>query len=97
MEKIPIPIEQAILECAEHIESFDNAGTYASYFPKHCQFVLKSKYKARRDGILYYSRGHGWRVRKNPHWRDVFNKRFGDRTEKITNPHFQKIVNDEVK
>ena len=29
-----------------------------------------------RDGIVYYSRGHGWRLRKVPHWHDVFVERF---------------------
>lgn len=32
--------------------------------------------KPLRDGILYYSTGHGWRVRKNPHWFTVFCERF---------------------
>lgn len=29
-----------------------------------------------REGILYYSAGHGWRVRKKPHWFAIFSARF---------------------
>lgn len=31
---------------------------------------------ALRKGMLYYSSGWGWRVRKNPHWFAVFCERF---------------------
>lgn len=33
---------------------------------------------ANRTGIIYYSRGWGWRVRKEPHWKYVFYERFPD-------------------
>lgn len=40
--------------------------------------------KQYRDGILFYSRGHGWRVRKSPHWLSIFAARFPEvYTEKM--------------
>lgn len=44
-------------------------------------FILNKKYKSLRDGIIYYSRGHGWRVRKEPHWETVMLARFPKWTE----------------
>jgi hypothetical protein len=49
-----------------------NAGRYRSEvimdLPGSC-YLLDSRYKWLRDGVLFYSRGWGWRVRKD--WREV--------------------------
>lgn len=63
-------IYDAIEKTAEYIESFGNRGEYHFTGTSHA-WVLKPKYKPYRDGILFYSRGHGWRVRRQPAWKDV--------------------------
>lgn len=67
----------AILAVARHLEATNNSGTrFAGGVMHQYRWIRKAKYKYFRDGILYYSRGHGWRVRKKPHWKAVFNLRF---------------------
>lgn len=66
-------IYDAIERVAEHIDAGRNDGIYrrmSSPIAAH-EWVLNPKWKAWRDGVLYYSKGHGWRCRKKPHWRDV--------------------------
>lgn len=39
-----------------------------------------------RKGIVFYSGGHGWRVRKDPHWQVVFRERFPEFTKHYLHP-----------
>lgn len=57
----------------EWMESQNNVG----FWPNHDSpsKFMRHEYMKLRAGILYYSE-YGWRVRKNPHWRDVFKERF---------------------
>lgn len=71
-------LPSTIKELAEHIDDGGNSGHYSSNPPYHLNWVLRSEFKPYRDGILYYSRGHGWRVRKHPHWREVWQERFAN-------------------
>lgn len=67
----------AIYEAAQLIEADGNGGIYAGHFPESCSWILLSQYKPDRDGILFYSSGHGWRVRRKPYnWREIFSERF---------------------
>jgi HAD superfamily hydrolase (TIGR01662 family) len=59
----------------ESLEVLGNKGEYSTISRRW--EITEPKYKSLRDGILFYSRGHGWRVRKKPHWREVFTDRFG--------------------
>ena len=69
-------LAEAIYRLAEYIDADCNEGHYYRYLPEAHRWVTLPPYKVYRDGILYYSAGHGWRVRKKPHWRDVFKTRF---------------------
>lgn len=66
-------IVEAIEKAAQHIDDDGNRGIYAHSIPHN--WILKPYFKKYRDGILYFNTGRGWRVRKNPHWRDVLNER----------------------
>ena len=66
----------AIYLLAEWMEKSGNKGVYTQYCPDELQWVLGVRYQPERDGILFYSTGWGWRVRKSPHWRLVANERF---------------------
>lgn len=66
-------IIEAIEKVAQSIDADGNQGIYAHSIPE--SWVLKPYFKKYRDGILYFNTGRGWRVRKNPHWRDVLNER----------------------
>lgn len=62
-----VPLE--IWRAAVHLEARGNSGDYISGLAK-----IPKQY---REGILFYSRGHGWRVRRQPKdWRQVFKERF---------------------
>lgn len=63
------------------IDTAGNGGWYRISVLSHCSFILDNKMKPVRDGIIYYSRGHGWRVRKEPHWEAVMLARFPKWTE----------------
>lgn len=71
-------LPKTIRELAEYLDDYGNSGSYAKNLPHTLNWVLRPEYKPYRDGILYYSRGHGWRVRKHPHWREVWQERFTD-------------------
>lgn len=66
-------------ELCVRIDGRGNHGEYAGY-RKDATYdwhITLPKFKPLRDGILHYSRGHGWRVRKKPqHWKVVFRLRF---------------------
>jgi len=66
-------ILNALARVAAHIDNDGNRGIYAHSIPD--SWILKPYFKKYRDGILYYNSGRGWRVRKNPHWRDVLQQR----------------------
>lgn len=66
-------ILNAIARVAAHIDNDGNRGIYAHSIPD--AWVLKPYFKKYRDGILYFNTGRGWRVRKNPHWRDVLHRK----------------------
>lgn len=70
-------VAEAVRELAAHIDAGGNKGVYAKDAPEHLQWVLTGDMKPFRDGILFYSTGHGWRVRKAPDWVTVFEQRFG--------------------
>lgn len=61
--------------CAR-IDAAGNSGEYlARSRDKTGPFTRATK--PLRAGIIYFSKGHGWRVRKKPkHWREVFKERF---------------------
>ncbi len=62
---------------AEWLEHDGNQGHYTSYLPENLRWVMHPKFADYRKGILFYSSGWGWRVRKKPHWKTVYNERFG--------------------
>jgi hypothetical protein len=59
------------------LEADRNKGSYTGQMPKGWARVLRKEDKPLRDGIVYYSSGHGWRVRKIPHWKGIYLERFG--------------------
>jgi hypothetical protein len=69
-------IQAAIYEIGLWLEGNGNHGRYTSDIPNEHQWVLGRKYLEQRRGILFYSTGHGWRVRKKPYWKTVFRERF---------------------
>lgn len=69
-------IAEAINAVATWLEDGGNKGEYTSYIPDAHQWVMGARYQPERAGILFYSRGWGWRVRTNPSWRSVFDERF---------------------
>ena len=71
-------IVAAIYEAAACLEAIGNAGMYTGLFPDDCRWVLATRYNNERKGILFYSRGWGWRLRKSPDWRKVLQERFPD-------------------
>lgn len=64
-----------IKELATWIEANGNSGFYVRDCPIEYRYALHSSHKRYRDGILFYSRGHGWRVRKKPHWKTIYDAR----------------------
>jgi hypothetical protein len=55
----------------------DNRGSYNARLGAYDAPFLKNVIPtALRKGIAYYSKGHGWRVRKKPLWKTVFAERF---------------------
>lgn len=66
-------VAKAIYDLASALEESGNGGSYRS----SGDWVLLPAYKQYRDGILFFSTGWGWRVRKKPHWKTVFQERFG--------------------
>jgi hypothetical protein len=68
-------LRDALWHAAEAIENDGNKGKQA-HMMHGLEFAFDSEFKAQRDGILYYSNGHGWRVRKNPYWKEVYVARF---------------------
>lgn len=68
---------------AEWLESGGNIGVYRATLIRLFGVTPSHIPKRARDGIIFYSRGHGWRVRKDPHWKDVFRERFPMTYEKI--------------
>jgi hypothetical protein len=69
---------QRFYELCEYIDSRGNAGEYPMdrHEPDSLWLVTGPAFKELRDGIIFYSTGHGWRVRKSPHWKETFNQRF---------------------
>lgn len=59
-----------------YCEADGNRGGYDRRSRVRGAWILEGKYKHFRDGILFYSRGWGWRLRKKPHWKTVFAERF---------------------
>lgn len=67
-----------IFQLATQFEDKGNGGWYHWMVEPQYRYVL-SKNKTLleyRRGILYYTRGWGWRVRKKPHWKEVYKERF---------------------
>lgn len=64
-----------IYKLATYIDEGGNRGIYRSTRVEW-MYVLSPKWAEYRKDILYYSKGHGWRVRKKPHWRTVYDQRF---------------------
>ena len=69
-------IAAAIYEIGLFLEDDGNQGCYRSSIPSEHGWALHPKYIEFRRGILFYSTGHGWRVRKKPYWKQVFRERF---------------------
>lgn len=69
-------LAEELYDLCAYIDRMGNGGAYAhgKHSPKSIQHY---RHKHLRDGILYYSTGHGWRVRKHPHWQSVFSERYG--------------------
>lgn len=78
-------IAAGVLEAAQMIEADGNSGIYAGRFPDSCFWVTRPAYKQWRDGILFYSSGHGWRVRRAPAWQEVYNLRFPEFKVEVEN------------
>lgn len=84
MTAITIKTEQEkLFELCWHIQMSGNRGVYTGGTvsgdygkSNHVRNTVDEFPKPMRDGMLYYSAGHGWRVRKNPHWVTVFQERF---------------------
>ena len=79
-------LTQSIWQIATHLEESNNRGAYSRSIKQTFGIDPTDIPKEQRDGILYYSRGHGWRVRKNPHWREVFAQRY---------PHTMELIGSE--
>jgi hypothetical protein len=70
---------RAFFDLCEQMQSEGNGGWYTGDL---CQmggagavaFIRERKHKPYREGIIFYSTGWGWRLRKN--WRDTFGQRF---------------------
>lgn len=62
----------------EWLEHCGNRGSYAGYTgdPDGLWYVTRPEFKPQRDGIIFYSTGHGWRLRKSPNWAETFEQRF---------------------
>lgn len=71
-------LPMSLKQLAEWCEANGNKGWYWRDIPGDMSWVLHPEFKKYRDGIVYYSAGHGWRVRKKPHWRKVYDKRFAN-------------------
>lgn len=69
-------IAETINLVAHWLEAGGNGGFYTGAIPDSWRWVMGARYGAERAGILFYSRGWGWRVRTNPTWRSVFDERF---------------------
>ena len=65
-----------IYALCEWLEAVGNTGRYQSSIPGNLVYVLAPRYVDYRKDILFFSAGHGWRVRKNPHWKTVYQERF---------------------
>lgn len=83
--------QETLFELCWHMENQRNTGWYAGdilplgeithrrgNIPVHfgIPFDPRTIPVEMRKDILYYSSGHGWRVRKNPHWFTTFCQRF---------------------
>lgn len=67
----------------EAFEAEGNSGHYTDY-NRTGGFIYEGKYVRFRTGILFFSTGWGWRLRKKPHWREVFAQRFPNTYALIT-------------
>lgn len=64
-----------LFKMATYLDETGNRGTYRTT-RFEWGYVLSPKYASYRKGIVFYSKGWGWRVRKKPHWKTVYNERF---------------------
>jgi len=62
-----------------YIENMGNGKGMYRIFGMHdnLHWLSKAWSKPLRDGIIFYSTGWGWRLRKKPAWHVVFAERFG--------------------
>lgn len=65
-----------IYALCEWLDADGNRGRYRSGIPDGLAYVLAPKHADYRKDILFFSSGHGWRVRKMPHWKTVYQERF---------------------
>lgn len=75
MGRKPI-MAREIYRIAQHLEATGNHGSYPGNIKRAVGVKPTEIPKSQRDGILFYSRGWGWRLRTHPHWKNVFAKRF---------------------
>jgi hypothetical protein len=68
--------EQQIYALAFLLDITGNTGSYVSTCVSSYGIDPRDTKPKARTGILFYSKGHGWRVRKSPYWRDVFFERY---------------------
>lgn len=66
-------LAKTIYELASELEASGNSGHYRD----SSDWVLLPAYAEYRKGIFFFSTGWGWRVRKKPHWKTVYQERFG--------------------
>lgn len=69
---------RAFYDLCERMQNEGNGGWYTGdlcYMGKDAErFIRDRKSLAYRSGIIFFSTGWGWRLRKN--WREVFGQRF---------------------
>lgn len=77
--KAPVFVEselRAFYDLCEQMEREGNKGWYSGDLSRmgYTRFAFDRKFVAHRKGIIFYSGGWGWRLRKN--WRETFGQRF---------------------